>query len=176
MSRELIHFAPRTVTTDPTRMRIEPMKSVYQISSAAAVLMITMIGSAVANEAENRAAVANAFEQWRAGTGSPFELLAKDAVWTIEGFAETAGSYTPSELQQLIRPFNAAIAAPLVPTKPTLYVDGDTVIARFKASTTLRSGETYENTYAWFMRFEEGQIIEVNAFLDLPAFEKTFAK
>lgn len=152
------------------------MKTVSRTLLSAAVLAMVTTGGAAANEVENRAAVERAFEAWRAGTGSPFALLAKDAVWTIEGFSATAGSYTPPALAELIRPFNAAIAAPLVPTTPTLYADGDTVIARFRASTTLRSGGTYENVYAWFMRFEDGRIVEVNAFLDLPAFEKAFAE
>ena len=151
------------------------MKTVYQVLVCVA-LLLTTTGTAFANEAQNRAAIESAFEKWRAGTGSPFELLAKDAIWTIEGFSASAGSYTPQQLRKLIAPFNAAIAEPLVPTVPALYADGDTVIARFQASTTLKSGGTYKNTYAWFMRFQDGQIVEVNAFLDLPAFELTFTE
>lgn len=152
------------------------MKTLSRISLSVALSLMATTGSVFASETENRAAIEGAFEEWRAGTGSPFELLAKDAVWTIEGFSATAGSYAPQQLRELIVPFNAAIAEPLMPTVPTLCADGDTVIARFQASTTLKSGEIYRNTYAWFMRFKDGQIVEVSAFLDLPAFEATFAE
>lgn len=122
----------------------------------------------------NKARVAEAFAAWQAGTGSPFGLLAEDARWTIEGFSASAGTYSPAQLQDLIAPFNEALAGRLVPTAPRLYADGDRVIARFTASAPLKSGEIYENTYAWFMRFKDGKIEQVHAFLDLPAFEATF--
>lgn len=128
------------------------------------------------SKAENRAAVGKSFAAWRAGTGSPFDLLAKDAVWTVEGFSSSAGSYSPNELKALIVPFNAALAKPLVPTVPVLYADGDTVIARFKASAPLKSGSTYTNTYAWFLRFRDGKVVEVNAFLDLGVFEDVVSR
>lgn len=127
-------------------------------------------------EAGNRAAVAESFAAWRAGTGSPFDVLASDAVWTIEGFSSTAGSYTPEELKALVAPFNAALAGPLVPSVPALYAERDVVVARFKASAPLKAGGTYSNTYAWFLRFRDGEIVEVHAFLDLPAFEDVIGK
>lgn len=122
----------------------------------------------------NKARVAQAFAAWQEGTGSPFELLAEGASWTIEGFSKSAGTYSPAQLRDLVTPFNAALAGRLVPTPPTLYGDGDTVIARFKASAPLKTGGIYENTYAWFMRFNDGKVEQVHAFLDLPAFEATF--
>lgn len=123
---------------------------------------------------KNLAATEQAFSQWQEGTGSPFGLLADDAVWKIEGYAKTSGSYSPAEIQELIVPFNNAIASRLIPTIPTLYAYKDTVVARFTASAPLKAGGIYTNTYAWFMRFENEKIVEVHAFLDLPAFEATF--
>src|SRR5262249_18526210 len=35
--------------------------------------------------ASNKALVRDSFEAWANGTGGPFQLLADDAVWTIEG-------------------------------------------------------------------------------------------
>lgn len=151
------------------------MTALYRIAFVAIFMLGALSASAYAlesTEAGNRAAVEKSFAAWRAGTGSPFDLLAKDAVWTIEGFSSTAGSYTPAELKKLIAPFNAALAKSLVPTVPRVYADGDVVIARFKASAPLKSGGIYTNTYAWFLRFQEGKIVKIHAFLDLPAFEK----
>jgi ketosteroid isomerase-like protein len=36
-------------------------------------------------QARNKALVQDRFDAWAQGSGSPFELLAGDAVWTIEG-------------------------------------------------------------------------------------------
>jgi len=155
------------------------MTAIYRVALVAIFILGAVSASAHAlesTEAGNRAAVEKSFTAWRAGTGSPFDLLAKDAVWTIEGFSSTAGSYTPAELKELIAPFNAALAESLVPTVPRIFADGNVVIARFKASAALKSGSTYTNTYAWFLRFQDGKIVEVHAFLDLPAFENVIGK
>ena len=105
-------------------------------------------------EAGNRAAVAESFAAWRAGTGSPFDVLASDAVWTIEGFSSTAGSYTPEELKALVAPFNAALAGPLVPSVPALYAERHKVenffqrIKRFRRI-ALRCEKTLRNFMAF---------------------------
>jgi hypothetical protein len=36
-------------------------------------------------ERRNKALVQSRFDAWRAGTGSPYELLADDVTWTIVG-------------------------------------------------------------------------------------------
>lgn len=36
----------------------------------------------------------------------------------------------------------------------------------------LINGEQYRNSYAWFFTFEDEEVTEVTAFLDMPAFEK----
>ncbi len=142
------------------------------------LILVPLLGADASadSEAENRSAVENSFVAWRAGTGSPFGLLAENAVWTVEGLSSSAGSFSPDELKALIAPFNAALSRPLVPTVPTINADGDMVIARFKASAPLKSGGTYRNTYAWFLRFQDGKIVEVNAFLDLGAFEDVIGR
>jgi uncharacterized protein len=38
-------------------------------------------------ETRNKAVVQASFDAWRAGTGSPYDLLADDASWTIVGHA-----------------------------------------------------------------------------------------
>ncbi|EKU98985.1 ketosteroid isomerase-like protein [Leptolyngbya sp. PCC 7375] len=117
--------------------------------------------------------VEESFQQWQDGTGSPFELLSEDMRWTISGFNKYAGTYTREPLEEeLIEPFNERIEEPLKPTQWKVYEDGDVVIIHFDAETTLINGEQYRNSYAWFFTFEGEEVIEVNAFLDMPAFEK----
>ncbi len=51
-----------------------------------------------------------------------------------------------------------------------MYADGDTIIVFFDASGDATDGVRYDNTYAWFMRLEDGRVGEVSAFYDSLAF------
>jgi ketosteroid isomerase-like protein len=119
-------------------------------------------------EEANKATIARAFEQWAAGTGGPYALLAEDATWTIVGNSPASRRYASRRdfLDHVIGPFNARMATPLVPTVRALYADGDWVIALFDASGTARDGKPYTNTYSWYLRLRGGQIVEGIAFFD----------
>jgi ketosteroid isomerase-like protein len=116
----------------------------------------------------NNLLIQSSFDRWRAGTGGPFELLAPDATWTITGHSLVAKKYATRDefLDTVIKPFNARMSKPLVPTIRNLYSDGDTVIALFDAEATALDGKPYRNTYAWFMQMREGRIVTVTAFFD----------
>ena len=124
-------------------------------------------------ENQNRALVAKGFEAWANGTGSPYDLLAEDASWTITGNSAAARTYPSKEafMSEVIRPFNARMQTRLIPTVRKLYAEGDTVIAFFDAKGTARDGKTYANTYAWILEMKEGKIIRANAFFDSIAFD-----
>jgi ketosteroid isomerase-like protein len=112
-------------------------------------------------EAKNKVAVQAAFDAWRAGTGGPFALLAPDATWTITGNSLAAKKYNTRDefLDKVIKPFNARLTKPLVPTIHSLHSDGDTVIALFDGEATALDGKPYRNTYAWFMEMRDGKIV-----------------
>jgi ketosteroid isomerase-like protein len=119
-------------------------------------------------EAQYRQKVQAAFDTWRDGTGSPFDLLAPHAKWTIVGNAPVSRSYNSKQefMDVVIKPFNARMSRRLVPTVRRIYVDGDTVIALFDAEGTARDGKPYRNTYTWYMTMDGGVIVEVIAFFD----------
>jgi ketosteroid isomerase-like protein len=100
-------------------------------------------------EESNRQLVADAFDAWAAGTGGVFDLLAEDADWTIVGNSVASGTYPTRQafLDTVITPFNARMSSPLVPSVRALYADGDTVVALFDASATVRDGSRYDNTH-----------------------------
>lgn len=127
-----------------------------------------------AQEAANRSLIADSFEAWRARTGSPFDILADHARWTIPGHSAVAGSY-PSKavfIEKVITPFNARMNVPLAVTEVrNIYTQGDTVIAFFDGAGEARDGVRYENTYVWIMRLESGKIVDANAFFDSIAFD-----
>ena len=76
----------------------------------------------------------------------------------------------------MIRPFNARMSTPLVPEVHALYADGDTVIACFEASATVRDGSPYHNMYTWYLRMDEGAIVEAIAFYDSIKFNDFWAR
>jgi ketosteroid isomerase-like protein len=121
-----------------------------------------------ATETRNLELVQAGFERWKEGTGSVYDLLAPTAQWTIVGNSVVSKVYRSKQefLDEVIRPFNARMSSPLVPAVRGLYADGDIVIALFDASGTARDGKPYTNTYSWYLRMRDGQIVEATAFFD----------
>jgi ketosteroid isomerase-like protein len=122
----------------------------------------------------NKAVVAASFERWRAGTGSPFELLADDADWTIVGSSPLSKTYPNRQafLDEVIIPFNARMATPLKPAMRGIYADGDTVIAFFDALATTRDDQPYRNTYTWYFRMSGSKVVSATAFFDTREFDE----
>lgn len=114
------------------------------------------------------AAIKAGLDAWASGTGSPYQLLADDVKWTIAGYRLASKTYASREalMSEVIRPFNARMSAPLVPTIQRLYGDGDTVIAHFDAKGTARDRKGHANSYDWILGLDKGRIVEATAFFD----------
>jgi ketosteroid isomerase-like protein len=145
--------------------------------SGAVALSLLVGGSAMARsddstEEQNKAIVQASFDAWRSGTGSPYELLADVATWTITGHSAASKTYPSKEafLGEVIRPFNARMSVGLKPVIRDIYADGNTVIVFFDASGTARDGKPYANTYAWFLEMREGKVARATAFFDSVVF------
>lgn len=123
-------------------------------------------------EKRNLKIMKDSFEEWRKSTGGPYSLLAENAEWTIVGNSLAAKTYRSRKafIEEVIEPFNARLTSRLVPTVKALYADGDTVIAYFTAEATARDGKPYFNTYSWFLKLNNGQIVSATAFFDSIAF------
>lgn len=119
-------------------------------------------------EGRNRSLVEAAFAAWRNGSGSPFDLLADDARWSIVGRSDASGTYASREafMNEVIRPFNARMREGLKPSIRGLHADGTSVIIFFDASGVALDGGTYANTYAWFWQMRDGRVVEAHAFYD----------
>ena len=134
----------------------------------------TFMPEASASQMDNKSLVRNSFEKWANGTGGPFELLAPDAEWTIVGSSPLSKTYPNKKafIQEVIAPFNARMAKPLVPSIRGLYADGDTVIIFFDASATANDGVPYHNTYTWYFQMKAGQVTKAVAFFDTREFDE----
>ena len=97
----------------------------------------------------NKALVQASFDRWHAGTGSPFELLAPEADWTIVGSSPLSKTYASRQtfMEEAIQPFSARMATRLLPTMQGIYADGGMVITLFDATATTKDGLPCHNTY-----------------------------
>ena len=130
--------------------------------------------SNIAETSKNKALVQAGFDRWRAGTGSPFELLVPEADWTIVGSSPLSRRYPDRQtfLEQVIQPFNARMATPLVPTVRGLFADGDTVVILFDGRAMAKDGHPYQNTYTWYFRMKDAKVVSAIAFFDTRDFDE----
>ena len=124
--------------------------AVFALSIYAGGLRMSAQSDATTTESRNKAIVEAGFKAWSNGTGSPYDLLADDAKWTIVGRSVASKTYEGREafMRDVIRPFNARMREPLKPAIRRIYADGDDVIVFFDARGTARDGKPYVNTYA----------------------------
>lgn len=131
------------------------------------------------SEETNRAFIRDAFDKWAKGEGDVFSLLAEDAVWHIVGSDPTvAKTYRSREalLDGAARPLAARLTGPLRPTVRHIWADGDDVLVHWEGEGDVYDGSTYRNNYLWVLKLREQRIVEVTAFLDIPAFKAVIDK
>jgi len=153
-------------------------RSIQSLSTLLLALLLAcpVIASAQtrsATETRNHALVTEAFDAWSRGDGQVFDLLAADVVWTIKGSGPSAQTHRGRQafLDDAVAPFAAALDAPLVPTVQRIWSDGDDVLIYWDGATALRDGTPYRNSYLWVFTMRDGEVAEVIAFLDLPAYD-----
>lgn len=135
----------------------------------AALLPITQATAASsASAADNAARVRTAFDAWRDGHGSVFDLLADDVEWTVAGSSPVSGVYRSRQdfMERAVKPIQARLATPIVPEVTHLLAQGDAVVVIWNGTAAMRDGGTYSNRYAWYLELEEGRIVRAVAFLD----------
>jgi len=145
---------------------------------ATAILMHGAPVKASSAEEANKAIVTQSFEAWAAGTGSPYDLLADDVVWTIAGNSLASKIY-PSRaafIAEVIQPFVARMSVGLKPVIRNIYAEASTVIVHFDATGTAKDGMPYVNTYAWFLDIDDGKIKRATAFYDAIAFNDLWTR
>jgi ketosteroid isomerase-like protein len=130
------------------------------------------------NAERNRAVIVDAFERWRNGTGTVFELLAPDARWEIVGHSTVSGVYSGKDafMTEVIEPFGARVSRPLIPSVRRIYADGDSVVALFDGESIATDGVPYRNTYAWFLRMRDEKIVDAVAFYDSVDFNEFWSR
>ncbi len=131
--------------------------------------------SEASETATDRAAIAAAFEAWRAGTGRTTETFAPDMVWRIEGHSLASREYTSAQefIDELLAPFGARFHPASRFGRAeirTVLADGDTVVVLWNGHGVANDGQAYDNSYAWLMRMRDGKVIDGTGFYDSISF------
>jgi uncharacterized protein len=131
------------------------------------------------DKTNNRERTEKAFRDWQEGIGYITDLLADDLRWTIVGRSRSSGTYEGKEafVDEVLGPFGARFSQPFRPVAVRgVYADGDTVVVLWDGEGTRLDGKPYENTYAWFMRFKDGLVVEATAFFDSITFNELWTE
>ncbi len=118
-----------------------------------------------------RSIAREAFEAWQRGDAPIIEIFAPQMVWRIEGSSAMAREYGNAQefIDEVLAPFGARFAEgePFRPVKiRSVLADGDTAVVLWDGRGVANDGVPYENSYAWFMRFEDGKVVDGTAFFD----------
>lgn len=125
------------------------------------------------------ASVRALFDHLAAGEQAEFfAQVADDVDWTVMGTHPLAGHYRSKT------EFTAATFARLNPLMQNgsidlavveVHVDGDHAVVELRATSTLRSGEPFDNRYCWVCTFDDDTIVAVRAYLDSALVATTIA-
>ncbi len=131
-----------------------------------------LMPTALATEALTTVAPADrvraAFDAWRDGTGSVFDLLAEDVEWTVAGHSPVSATYRSRQdfMTRAVKPINARLTTAIAPDVKHVIAQGNDVVVIWDSVAATQDGGTYRNSYAWHLRFDGERIVHVNAFLD----------
>jgi hypothetical protein len=116
-------------------------------------------------EEPNEVRVRAAIERWKAGIGSPFELVRPDAEWIISGFPrEETFASRQQYLDEVVEPFKARVLAQPFPKVTGIYGLGPhAVLVEFDTTDAVEKGPPYEHMDSWQFGFIDSQIVWVLA-------------
>jgi ketosteroid isomerase-like protein len=125
-----------------------------------------------------RDVIAQAFDDWSAGTGYVSSLFADDMTWEIVGHSVASRKYASAAefVAEVLQPFGARFSAtnPFRPvTIRQVVAQDDRVVVLWDGEGETIAGTTYRNTYAWFMTVNSsGKIVDGTAFYDSISFNE----
>ena len=129
----------------------------------------------------NRRTIQRAFDAWRDGTAPITDVFAADMVWRIEGHSLASREYRDRQqfIDEVLTPFGARFSAsePFRPSRiRSVHADGDTVIVLWDGRGIANDGRPYENSYAWFMKMDNGKVVDGTAFYDSMSFNDLWTR
>ncbi len=97
-----------------------------------------------------------------------FAYVADDVDWTVMGTHPLAGKYRTkaSFLAHTFARLNKILEEGVVLRVTNVLVDGDSAAVEMESLSTALNGKPFDNRYCWMVRFSNGTIVEVRAYLD----------
>ncbi len=97
-----------------------------------------------------------------------FEHVSDDVNWTVMGTHPLAGNYRTksSFLAHTFARLNKILKEGVVLRVTDVLVDGDSAAVEMESLSTALDGKPFDNRYCWIVRFSDGTIVEVRAYLD----------
>ncbi len=97
-----------------------------------------------------------------------FERVADDVHWTVMGTHPLAGTYLTKAdfLTHTFARSGKILEEGVVLRVTDVLVDGESAAVEMESLSTALDGKPFDNRYCWIVRFSEGTIVEVRAYLD----------
>jgi ketosteroid isomerase-like protein len=104
------------------------------------------------------------------------DAMAEDMQWHWMGTGPWAKSFIgkSSVVNDLLTAARTAIIPPAKAIVHRILADGDYVIAECTGQNTTTDGKAYHNNYCWVCRFADGQLKEINEYMDTQLVTETF--
>lgn len=97
-----------------------------------------------------------------------FEQVADDVRWTVMGTHPLAGTYDSKAefIEKTFTRLNKLLVGPVDLRVDNVIVSGDEAAVEMASLSMAKNGKPFDNTYCWVVRFADGVIIEVRAYVD----------
>ena len=109
------------------------------------------------------------FENLSTGNGSAFfDNVADDVHWTVMGTHPLAGVYKSKQdfLKNTFERLDKVLKGGVIMKVDHTLVSGNTAVVEMTSTSTALNGKAFPNTYCWVVRFVDGMITEVRAYVD----------
>ncbi|MFY9796557.1 MAG: nuclear transport factor 2 family protein [Candidatus Nitrosopolaris sp.] len=97
-----------------------------------------------------------------------FDNVADDVHWTVMGTHPLAGVYKSKQdfLKNTFERLDKVLKEGVILKVDHALVSGDTAVVEMTQTSTALNGKAFPNTYCWVVRFVDGMITEVRAYVD----------
>ena len=119
--------------------------------------------------------VENLFNHLQTGENEQFfEKVANNVTWTVLGTHPLAGTYNTKQdfVSKTFIRLNRILKEGVILKVNNIIVQEDTAVVEIESLSTALNGMPFDNTYCWIVKFENGIIIEVRAYVDSALVQK----
>jgi uncharacterized protein len=114
-------------------------------------------------------AVRKLFAHLETGKGDKFfAQVADDVDWSVMGTHPLAGHYTSKAdfIEHTFARLNGLLEQGVILKVTDVLVSGDRAAVEMRSLSRAINGKPFDNTYCWVVRFSDGEIVEVRAYVD----------